>query len=233
MKMKFLLILVMFAMIFGMSSCITTKAKDDKLTGTQRGEVASLTMELVENDLKLLVMQISTTNSLLQSLIQSEQVDISKAYQEYVATFNATKDTADRFFAHSDTANMQTQKFFDEWRTQGNAYENAQVQALSEKRRVDLNAVYTDVSKASVGVKGALKAYVVTTNEIKTYFSTDLTSKGVAAIVPVSQAAIGDGVSLKEALESLYTSISTFRAELSTSVVEVKPATGAVVSKSE
>jgi hypothetical protein len=218
MKMKFLLISVLIAITFGMSSCATTESKPDKLTGTQRGEVASLTMELVENDIKLLVMQISTTNSSLQTLIQTEQVDITKAYKEYVATFDATKDTAERFFAHTDTLNVQTQKFFDEWRTQGNEYANPQVQALSEKRRVDLSAVNANVAKANVGVKGALKAYVTTTNEIKTYFSTDLTSKGVAAIVPVSQAAIADGVSLKASLESMYASISAFRAELSTSV---------------
>jgi len=218
MKMRFLLVLAMITMFFGMSSCVSSKPKNENLTGTQRGEVASLTMELVENDIKLLVMQISTTNSLLQTLIQTEQVDISKAYKEYVSTFDATKDTTERFFAHSDTLNIQTQKFFDEWRTQGNTYENPDVQALSEKRRVDLNAVYGEVSKASVGVKGSLKSYIVTTNEIKTYFSTDLTLKGVEAILPVAKAAIEDGVSLKAALESLYTSISTFRAELSSTV---------------
>jgi hypothetical protein len=218
MKMKFLLISAMLVLTFGMSSCATAKAKNDRMSGTQRGEAASLTMELVENDLKLLVMQISTTNSMLQTLIQTEQVDMTKAYKEYVATFDATKDTAERFYAHSDTQNMQIQKYFEEWRTQGNKYENPQVQALSEKRRADLTEVYAVVSQSNVGVKGALKNYIITTNEIKTYFSTDLTSKGVTAIIPVAQGAILDGGSLKAALENLYMSIGAFRAELSTDV---------------
>lgn len=223
MKMKFLLFSVMLIMTLGFISCASTEPVPETRTGTQRGEEASLTSELVENDLKLLIMQISTTNSALQTLIQTEQVSISKAYQDYVATFDATKVTADQFFAHSDTMNVQTLKYFDEWRTQGNTYANAEVQALSEKRRVDLSAVYADVSNASVGVKGNLKSYIITTNEIKTYFSTDLTLKGVSAISPVSQKAIADGIALKASLESLYSSISKFRDELSASVATKAP----------
>ncbi len=220
MKSKFLFIPVMLVLSFGIGSCATAKSRSAKMSGTERAAAASSTMELVENDIRLLVMQISTTNSALQTLVQTEQVDIEKAYKEYVATFNATKDTAERFFAHSDKQNQQIRDYFDEWQTQANAYANPEVQALSEQRRVELSAVNASIAEANVGVMGTLNQYITTTNEIKTYFSTDLTTKGVEAIVPVAQSAIVNGIFLRSSLESLYTSIATLRAELSTSTIQ-------------
>jgi hypothetical protein len=190
------------------------------MSGTERAEAASITMELVENDIRLLVIQISTTNSALQTLIQSEQVDIEKAYIGYVATFDATKDTAIRFFAHSEKQDQQIRSYFDEWQTQANSYDNPEVQALSEQRRVELSAVNASIAEANVGVMGSLNEYITTTNEIKTYFSTDLTTKGVAAIVPVAQSAIVNGIYLRSSLENLYSSIATLRSELSTNNIQ-------------
>jgi len=216
MKNKLSLILPVMVLILGISSCVTDNFAN--MSGTQRAETASITMELVENDIKLLVLYISITNSTLQSLIQPDNVDIEKSYKEYTLTFDDMKETTDRFFIHVDRQNFQIREYFEGWRTQGNAFSNSEVRALSEQRRVDLNAINAHIGESSVGVRGSLENYISITHEIRNYFSADLTPKGVAAIGPVAQNAIDSGVSLISSLEQLHAAIAAFRAEISTSV---------------
>jgi hypothetical protein len=214
-KSKFMLAAIVFIMVFGMYSCVTAGSRSSKLSGAQQAEEASITMELVENDIRLLVLQISTTNSTLQTLVQTEQIDIKKAYADYVATFDAANDTTKRFYSHAEKQNQQVRAYFDHWREQASSYANPDVQLLSEQRLVELSAIYANITEANVGVLGALREYIVTTGEIKKYLSTDLTKKGVDAIAPIARSAIYNGISLKSSLELLFLSTTAFRAELS------------------
>ncbi|MBU0934013.1 MAG: DUF2959 family protein [Spirochaetes bacterium] len=220
MKFKLLLTSLACLIILGLNSCASWGTKSPKLSGTQQAEKASLTMELVEGDIKLLILHISTTNSALQSLVQTEQIDFEKAYADYVATYDATSATAEQFFANTEIQNQQIRAYFDQWHEQGATYTNPEVQLLSEQRLVELSAVYANIAEANVGVLGALNEYITTTAEIKKYLSTDLTTKGIDVIKPVAQSVIYNGISLKSLLELLYSSITVFRTELSPLAVQ-------------
>jgi len=102
---------------------------------------------------------------------------------------------------------------FTEWQVQGDTYTNPEIQALSEQRRSDLSAIFTEISDASIGVKGAFKAYMSDITEIRTYLSTDLTPKGIEAITPVTQKAGTDGDNLKQAVTPVLTAIGKAREE--------------------
>ena len=97
---------------------------------------------------------------------------------------------------------------------QGNTYTNPRIQALSEQRRADLTAVFANIAESSVGVKGALKAYMSDLRQIRTYLSTDLTPKGIESITPTVQQAIVDGDNLKEAIKPVLSSMDDARGEL-------------------
>jgi len=60
----------------------------------------------------------------------------------------------------------QGKEYFEEWRIQGDSYSNPQIQSLSEQRRADLSTAFAGISNASVGIKGALRAYMTDIEEI-------------------------------------------------------------------
>jgi len=117
-------------------------------------------------------------------------------------------------FEHADKMTAQGKEYFAEWQTEGSAYTNQQIQALSEQRRADLGVVFARISEASVGVKGAIQAYMSDVRDISTFLSNDLTPKGVEAITPIAQRAVRDGDSLKDAINPVLSAIGIASTEL-------------------
>lgn len=219
---SFLIVALLLSVLLTLSGCASTEAKSARHTGTERGTTASNTMESVERDIRLVVVGVNSAGHALTTLISPAQEDLPKALAAYSATVDTLVKASAVYIENSEKMGVQGRDFFDEWRLQGNKYVNPQIQALSEQRRSDLAAVYAQIAEKSVGVKGSLKSYTMTLREIQTYFSTDLTPKGVVAITPVALRAIADGYALNNSLENVLASISAVRSELSLGGVEKK-----------
>jgi hypothetical protein len=171
-------------------------------------------MKAVEQDYIDALAQVDVTDGSLQSLIDQGQPDEQKAYDKYSPNVSRMEDLGHRLFERADRMNAEQKNYFEEWRMQGNSYTDERIQALSEQRRADLSESFAQISQASVGVKGSLKAYISDIRQIKTYLSTDLTPKGVDAITPTIQQAITDGAQLKEAVKPVLLAIGNAREEL-------------------
>jgi hypothetical protein len=183
-------------------------------TGMQRSEKTGTTMKTVEHDIKLAVAQVDVTAASLDELVRPGQSDAKKAFKKYSANVDKMEDLGQTLFKHADKMSAQGKNYFDEWRTEGDRYQNPEIQALSEQRRAELSAVYVKISESSVGVKGSFKAYLSDIKEIQTYLSNDLTPKGVDTITPTAQKAVTDGDRLKEAVKPVLTAIDGVRAEM-------------------
>ncbi len=197
-------------MLLGAITCLSGCAT----TGMQRSEKTGTTMKAVEEDIQKAVAQVDVTGASLNALVMPGQSDVKKAFHKYADNVDKMESLGKKLLEHADKMSAQGKDYFEEWRKQGNAYANPEIQALSEQRRADLSAVFVRISEASIGVKGAAKAYLSDIREIRTYLSNDLTPKGVEAITPVAQKAITDGDSLKSAVNGLLPSIANARAEL-------------------
>jgi len=170
----------------------------------------------VEHDIKQAVAHVDATGASLDDLVKPGQsdADVKEAFKKYSANVDKMDDLGKGLFEHADKMSAQGKDYFEEWQTQGNTYTNPQIQTLYEQRRADLSAVFVKISEASVGVKGAFKDYMSDIREIQTYLSNDLTPKGVEAITPISQKAVKDGNSLKDAVNPMLSAIGSTRAEL-------------------
>jgi len=185
-----------------------------KKTGNQLAAKTGTSMEGVEKDYQKALEQIDATGLSLEALVKPGQPDVQKAFKEYSANVEKMEDLGKRLLEHSDKMSAQGQGYFAEWEKQGNTYTNPDIQAASEQRRADLSTYFVKLSEASVGVKGASKAYLSDIREIQTYLSNDLTPKGVEAITPITLKAVDDGNSLKVAVDPVVSAIGSIRAEL-------------------
>ena len=184
-------------------------------TGIQRSEKATTTMQTMDNDIKLVIVQLDATGASLDELMRSGQPDVKKSLDLYTDNISKIQTMEKQFAKHADEMKERGKDYFDEWQKEGSKYKNQQIQELSEQRRAELGEIYGKIAINSIGVKDAFKAYVSDVKEIQIYLSNDLTSKGIEAIAPTSRKAVNDGDNLKNAIKSVQTSIDRARAEMS------------------
>lgn len=197
------LLFMLFLLLAGCSS-----------TGMERSDAATTTMETVENDIQRIVVQLDATGRSLDNLIAPGQSDVKKAFDAFTVNVEKIETMENSFSAHADEMKARGKDYFAEWKKEGTTYSNPEIQALSDQRRTDLGTVYGHIASNSVGVKKAFRTYVSDVQEIRTYLSTDLTSKGIDAIAEVSRAVVRDGSELKREITKVQSAIETAKNEM-------------------
>jgi hypothetical protein len=184
-------------------------------TGMDRSDKASTTMQTVENDIKLIAAQLDATGTSLDNLVIPGQSDVKKAFDTFTDNVASIEKMESSFAAHADEMQARGKDYFEEWKKEGDAYKNSDIQELSEQRRVELAAIYGRIAGSSIGVKAAFRTYVSDLKEIQTYLSTDLTPKGIETITPISRKVVSDGVNLKFEIQNVQSSIETAKSAMS------------------
>ena len=183
-------------------------------TGIERSNKASTTMQTVDSDIKLVAVQLDATGASLDELMKPGQTDVKKAFELYSGNVTKIEKMEKEFAKHSDEMKSRGKDYFTEWKKEGDAYKNPEIQALSEQRRVELGEIYGRIAASSVGVKDAFRTYVSDVKEIQMFLSNDLTPKGINAIAPTSNRVVGDGDRLKYAIKDVQTAIERAREEM-------------------
>jgi hypothetical protein len=198
---------LLFAALMSMAGCSST--------GIQRSEKATTTMQTIDNDIKLILVQLDATGASLDELTRLGQSDVKKAFVSCTDNVSKIEKMEQHFAIHADEMKDRGKDYFDEWQKEGNKYNNPEIRALSEQRRAQLGEIYAKIAENSIGVKGPFKAYVSDVKEIQIYVSNDLTSKGIESIAPITRKAVDDGEKLKFAIRNLQSAIDKARAEMS------------------
>jgi len=193
-------LVVLFGAIIYLPGCATI--------GMERATKTTDTMQALENDYQQASLQIAATNAALTSLVMPTQIDTRKAYKAYTKEVKKMEALGSRLNQHADEMQSQRDTYFEKWET---SYASAEIQELSEQRRVEMRAAYAKIPAASIGVKGALQAYLNDTSEIQRYLSNDLTPQGIESIKPIADRAVRDGDRLQESIRSVLTAIGQVR----------------------
>jgi hypothetical protein len=183
-------------------------------TGMQRSEKATTTMQKVDDDIKLIVVQLDATGASLAELMEPGQSDVKKAFELYSTDVTKIEKMEKDFAKHAKEMKTRGANYFAEWQKKGDQYENPEIRALSEQRQRELGKIYGKIAENSIGMDEAFKAYVSDVKEIQMFLSNDLTSKGVESISPISQKTVTDGNRLKYEIKKLQTSIEEAKAEM-------------------
>lgn len=183
-------------------------------TGMDRSEDASSSMQKVETDIKNIVVQLDATGSSLDRLIMPGQTDVKPAFETFSDNVAKIKKMESSFSDDADKMQARGKDYFEEWKKEGDTYKNSEIQRRSEQRRMELGEIYGRIAENSIGVKTAFKTYVSDVAEIQKYLSTDLTSKGIEAIAPLSKRVVTDGDNLKYAIGNVQSAIETAKSEM-------------------
>jgi hypothetical protein len=202
------------ALLFTMLIVVVLIVAGCASTGMQRSEKATTTMQTVDDNIKLIVVQLDATGASLAELMKPGQSDVKKAFELYTTNVTKMEKMEKDFAKHAKEMKTRCANYFTEWQKKGDQYENPEIQALSEQRRIELGEIYGKIAENSLGMDEAFKAYVSDVKEIQSFLSNDLTSKGIEAITPISRKAVTDGNRLKREINKLQLSIEAARSEM-------------------
>lgn len=186
-------------------------------TGMQRSTEARATMETMDSEIKLIVVQLDAAGASLNELTRPGQSDVKKAFDLYSDNISQLIEMERKFSRKADEMKDRGNEYFEEWQKEGNKYKNLEIQRLSEQRRMELAEIYGRIPINSIGVKDAFKAYISDAKEIQLYLSNDLTSRGIMAIAPLARNVTNEGDHLKYELKALEMSIERARAAMTQS----------------
>ena len=172
-------------------------------------------MQTMDNEIKLIVVQLDATGASLEELIKPGQADVKKAFELYTENITRLAEKEGDFGKHADEMAARGKDYFQAWDKSGSNYENSRIQGLSEERRMVLGEIYGRIAENSIGAKSAFTVYVTDAKEIQRYLSNDLTTNGIAAIEPISRKIVDDGYNLKYTMTDIQTAIERARAEMS------------------
>lgn len=184
-------------------------------SGMERSESTTVTMLTVESDIQRIVKQIDATGLSLDNLLNLNQSDTKKAFDRFTTNVDLMESLEKSFNRHAEEMQARGKEYFSEWKKEGAQYSNKEIQNLSDQRRNDLSAVYGRIAGNSTGVKVAFRSYVSDLQQIRTYLSTDLTSKGLDSIGDVTRRVVRDGSDLKYAIQDMQSAIETAKMEMS------------------
>lgn len=199
-------LLFCLATVFTVTACSTT--------GMQRSEDVQSTMETVDNDIKLIVVQLDAINSSLDELTKPGQADMKMAFDLYSENACKIASMEKNFAKHASQMEASGKAYFSKWDKNGKQYDNADIQRQSDERRAALGKTYDKIAQNNVGVKEAFKTYVSDVNEIEEFLSNDLTSDGMTAITSTSDKIVSNGIELKNELQNLQSAIEEARIEM-------------------
>jgi hypothetical protein len=183
-------------------------------TGMQRSQDVQSDMQTVDNDIKLIIVQLDAINASLDELTKPGQADVKRAFDVYSKNVSNMEKLEKDFSKHADQMTESGQTYFEEWDENNNQYENPEIQRNSDERREALGNVYDKIAENSIGVKEAFRLFVSDAAQISSYISNDLTTKGITSISSLADGTVRNGVLLKNELENLQTAIEDARAEM-------------------
>ena len=207
MKLRFQSGVFFSLVLLGAITCLTGCAT----TGMDRATKTTNSMQTVEGDYKQASGQIDATRASLEELVKPDQTSMKKAYDVYAGNVKKMEKSGKHLDMHTEQMRARGNEYFAEWES---SYTNPEIRELSERRRIEMRAVYAKIPEASIGVKGALKSYLTDIREIQMYLSNDLTPQGIEAIRPIARRAVNDGESLKETVKPVLAAIDRVKIEV-------------------
>jgi hypothetical protein len=196
----------LMAIMFTAAACSTT--------GLQRSEDVQSDMRNVDNDIKLIVVQLDAIGSSLDELTKPGQADVKRAFDVYSNNVSKIEKMEKNFSKHADQMTKSGKKYFAAWDKDKNQYDNPDIQRRNDERRAELGKIYDRIGENNKGVKEAFRTYVSDVSEIESYISNDLTTKGITSIASISDRTVRNGSHLKNELVKLQKAIEDARAEM-------------------
>ena len=183
-------------------------------TGIQRSEDVQSDMRTMDNDIKLIIVQLDAIGASLDELTKPGQADVKRAFDVFSNNVSKIEKMEKDFSKHADQMTKSGKKYFEAWDKNKNQYDNPEIQRSSDERRAALGKIYDRIDENNVGVKDAFKTYVSDVSEIESFISNDLTTKGITSIASISDRTVRNGSHLKNELANLQSAIEDARAEM-------------------
>jgi hypothetical protein len=183
-------------------------------SGIERSEDLQSALQLVDSDIKIIVVQLDAVGASLDELLVPGQTDVKKAFEVFTENSSKIEKMEKDFALHRDRLEVSGSEYFSKWDNKKNQYDNPEIQKKSDDRRAELGRIYDEVLHNSAGIEETFQTFASDIFEIQLFISNDLTTNGITSIAGLSNQTVRKGEYLKTELLKLQAAIEIARLEM-------------------
>jgi hypothetical protein len=183
-------------------------------TGKDRAAKTVNSIQDVDTEIRTFVLRTDETAAALQALTEPGQVSLSRAFGVFKDSLVRLEDQGTLVLRRESELSLAQDAYLTKWPVEGGSYVNAEVQKLSEKRKLELAAAFAEVPQANAGLEETYLTYLADLKEIRQYLDNDLTTSGILAIGSTSRLAVERLGALKTKLKPVIYALDAIKAEM-------------------
>lgn len=165
---------------------------------------------------------INNTVAALDAVAQTAATDPRKSYEKFSKQVDQLESAAAKLSKRSQDMQASGDTYFKQWEAQMAEVQSADIKALADKRRAELQAAFANIRTVATPLKAQFDPWLAELKDLRSYLGQDLTVAGVdAAKKPIAKAQ-KDGVAVKESMDKLVAELNSVYAALTPAKVEPK-----------
>lgn len=183
-------------------------------TNLDRAEKTTHTMELVERDINRISVQLKATETSLDNLLNTNEMEIQAAFESYQEDVDKITHFKQDLLQHGNQMRKTGNNYFTEWEIEGETYANPELRDVSTKRRRELHERFNQIAENSGKINRELEAYINHIKEVEDYLSKDLSLEALKAVTPTARSIDVNGKILKQSINEMQLALSTTKPEM-------------------
>jgi hypothetical protein len=209
------------AMIFNMSGCESTNSMLAKVVGNsspghQRAIKATASMTDAQDELMEAKSLIEETMTILEGIVQGENIDLRKQYNQFVKKKTASEKQCEKVTESAENMKTQGDAFFLAWEQELISIENPDIRRPSEERRTVSLKSHEKMTTAMQNAIDSFKSFLNNMKDIQKYLDIDLTPAGISLISTQTGKSKEKAVTAQETIDVAIAEIDRAVAEMPT-----------------
>ena len=188
------------AALFGAAAGGTAQDSSVPPADTAQDERLVATVQSVQDDLKLALMQSEATEEALNELLVTDVADLEQAYQEFSIAVARMQDTGNRLVTHADELRYGGPSYLVESGQTPTACVFPRLRVPQDSKQAQLGEHFDAVAAEAWKVKRAYRAFQFDISQINEVLYQNLTPRTLDTLRNIINKARVDGDSLQEAL---------------------------------
>lgn len=199
--------------LFILSGCASSNPERSE----QSQEVIS-TLNTAQEQLNRLASQLDETEMSLENISNLNDSNVEEEYNSFSNHLSTLSDVKDEFNDIMDELRSNTNDYISNLQDEARGFDNEQLRRSSEDRRQELNEVFNEILTNGGDTSRMLEKYISDANEIETYLSSDLSSRGAQSVSSSRESVMDTGEELRETIYRMQQSIAQAKQEMGSNI---------------
>jgi len=157
---------------------------------------------------------VDNSMEVLNQTTETATTDPRKAFKAFAKSVDQVEKSRNKAAKRAADVKAAGAAYFKQWEKELATVNNPEIRALAEKRKAQLNEIFTRVGPLLQQAKTDFDPFLSNLKDLRTFLSQDLTIAGVDAARDIIKKTREHGVSLQKSLDDLLAEMNSVAAQI-------------------